>query len=40
MYGFQEKCKNVVMRIQSPLVYVVDTPRGEQRTLSSWLETR
>ena len=21
MYGFQEKCKNMVMRFQSPLVY-------------------
>ena len=22
MYGFQEKCKNMVMRFQSPLVYL------------------
>ena len=25
IYGLQENCKNIVMRFQSPLVYVVDT---------------
>ena len=34
MYGFQEKCKNMVKRFQSPLVYMVDCPSAYLSRLS------
>ena len=31
IYGLQEKRKNIVMRFQSPLVYVIIEPRQENQ---------